>query len=255
MVARTNCAFQSEISPSGHVRRVKYTKAVLEPIVQNSFSIADILRKLGITNYSGGMSNLISRRIKLYELDTSHFTGNSGYAHRGGKNKTAWTDLLITKIEDSPRTSGTRLRNALIESGMEYRCNSCGISPHWNNQVLTLEVDHINGKRWDDARDNLRFVCPNCHSQQATSKGGRRSARPLAVRICPVCTIEFKTKCSSRKIFCGRSCAAGQVKHSKIRPPIDELRVHLLHCTTAEVARIYKVSWGAVKKWKILYKL
>jgi hypothetical protein len=45
-----------------------------------------------------------------------------------------------------------------------YFCEICKIS-NWNDAVLTLEIDHINGIRSDNAVDNLRLLCPNCHSQ------------------------------------------------------------------------------------------
>lgn len=48
-------------------------------------------------------------------------------------------------------------------------CSVCGLV-EWNDQPITLELDHISGNRKDEGRDNLRLICPNCHSQTHTYK-------------------------------------------------------------------------------------
>ncbi len=54
----------------------------------------------------------------------------------------------------------------------EYKCASikCGIT-EWHNEHLTLELDHMSGVRTDNRLENLRWLCPNCHSQTPTFRG------------------------------------------------------------------------------------
>jgi len=58
------------------------------------------------------------------------------------------------------------LRKELIP----YKCGICGIQ-EWNGKKLSLHLDHINGINNDHRLENLRFLCPNCHSQTHTYTG------------------------------------------------------------------------------------
>lgn len=51
-----------------------------------------------------------------------------------------------------------------------YKCSCCGIS-EWNKKPIVLEIDHIDGNPENNEPDNLRLICPNCHSQTETYKG------------------------------------------------------------------------------------
>lgn len=54
------------------------------------------------------------------------------------------------------------------------RCAICGLAAMWNGRDLALVLDHIDGDASNNARPNLRLICPNCDSQLATYKSRNR---------------------------------------------------------------------------------
>lgn len=146
--------------------RYRYTEDRLADAVAQSFSIAGVMRILQIKP-AGGSHFHVSKRIKKANLDTSHFTRR---AHNRGKRYTKIPAELIL-VKRSPSESRTRphmLRRALIEIGTKEACSECGAGTLWQEKLLVLHVDHIDGDASNNVRENLRFLCPNCHSQTST---------------------------------------------------------------------------------------
>ena len=146
----------------------KYTKEILEPIVKNVFTVSDVCRQLGLEPVGGNLGH-IKRVINKYNIDISHFTGSAG-SNRGkisNKRKSA-SDFLI---KSNKRLKRRELKRSLLETGRTYICEGCSCSAEYNNKPITLQIDHINGDRTDHRESNLRFLCPNCHSQTPTFSG------------------------------------------------------------------------------------
>ena len=144
-----------------------YSDAALSAAVAESVTYADVLRRLGAPLAGGSYAHLV-RRIRRAGLDTSHFLGQ---AHRRGQvspGRRNPADVLTVWPPGSFRPKAPLLRRTLITCGVPERCTECGLEVQWQGRPLRLIVDHINGDWLDNRLENLRFLCPNCHSQTAT---------------------------------------------------------------------------------------
>ncbi|MFN2528158.1 MAG: HNH endonuclease [Candidatus Baltobacteraceae bacterium] len=104
-------------------------------------------------------------------------------ARKRGEIVTRKYGMSIEKLL-SGRRSRNHVKSRLLREGLlENMCSECGIQD-WLGRALSLHIDHINGIGDDHRLENLRMLCPNCHSQTPTY-GGRNTRRKALARIGP----------------------------------------------------------------------
>lgn len=222
----------------------KYSKELLEPIVKNSISVAEVLRKLGLKQ-CGGNHTHISSRIKKYEIDTSHFPKFSPNFN-GGQAKLTSDQVLVNDRLQGRRDSPNRLRRSLLECGIEHKCAVCGLPPIWNNRPLQLQIDHINGIGTDNNIENIRFICGNCHIQ-TDNFGSKNMASFINKKVKknkPLKPSEIdpnwrhRPKPNTRKTN---------------RPSKEDLQKLLWEKPTSQLAIDFRVSGKSIEKWAKSY--
>ena len=91
-----------------------------------------------------------------------------------------------TKVQ-SGKADVKSISKYLIERDI-YECVMCGNDGSWCGKPLPLQLDHIDGDRKNNDLDNLRWLCPNCHTQTDTwgsgnvSKEGRKRQSAGAIK-------------------------------------------------------------------------
>lgn len=142
-------------------------------LLKNSSTISEVLFKLGysIKGNSWGFAK-VKQRMSDLNLDGSIFKGKSPITKYGTLHKVNASDILKPNCKHARSV----LRRYVIKNNLiPYRCAICGCV-EWQGRTLSLELDHINGINNDNRIENLRFLCPNCHSY-TTTYGSRNQQR------------------------------------------------------------------------------
>jgi predicted RNA-binding Zn-ribbon protein involved in translation (DUF1610 family) len=221
----------------------KYTRELVGPAVASSTTLTEAYLRCGAKKVTGSGLGHFSKVVKGYGIDTSHWLGKHNTLGRNAHNRRSWQDVLI-KRSNGMRQRARTPRRALIESGREYKCETCGLR-QWRKKRITLEVEHKDGDFQNDSPDNLEFICPNCHSQTETF--GRRlngekhhREEPWIRKIKKESDPYWRTKnrISKRKVQ---------------RPNPAELLSLMQSMSMVKIGDKFGVSDNAVRKWAKRY--
>jgi len=151
------------------MRPRKWTEEDLRIAAKQSTSIRQVLKCLGLRE-AGGNYVQIKNYLSLFGIDNSHFKG-PGWSKglKGiGKPRISLSDILV----ENSSFQSYKLKMRLFDEGLKFPyCEECGWAEISEDGRVPLELDHINGDNKDNRLDNLRVLCPNCHSLKRTHRG------------------------------------------------------------------------------------
>ncbi len=140
-----------------------YTKQWLEELCKESTSYRQVLEKAG-RSQGGSTSNALKKKIQEFNIDISHFN----IKNQNDREKYSLEEVFC---KNSPVTQKMLRGYVTRHNILEYKCEKCGCDGHWQNGIISLEIDHINGDNKDNRIENLHYLCPNCHALTETYRG------------------------------------------------------------------------------------
>lgn len=223
------------------------SKEKMEEIVKSSFSIAECLRKMGRSDI-GGNYRTFYRYKGLYNLDTSHFTGQR--VRKNSYNETQKPVEFYLHKDCYTSIKSSKLLKKLVDAGYKlYECERCHMS-EWFGEPITLQLHHIDGDHFNNELDNLKILCPNCHSQ-TDNFCGKNHKKEVKKIYCKECGKQISRY--SKSGLC-KNCVDKQQRITD-RPDKETLHQMLIETNFSIVAKKYNVSDNAVRKWCRQYGL
>ena len=158
----------------------KYTKEWLKELCANSYSYAEVLRKTG-RKQGGGAQATLKKKIEEFDIDISHFTGQGWNGHSNTTVEVNREKYSIEEIfiKNSPVTQKVMRGYVERHKLLDYKCQNCGCDGKWQDGIISLEIDHIDGDNSNNELSNLRYLCPNCHALTETYRGLERNFSDL----------------------------------------------------------------------------
>jgi len=154
------------------MKKRKWTEKELRTATLKSRSVRQILKLLGLIE-AGGNYNQIKKYLSLYNIPIQHLKGRGW--NKGMKVNIKPRIPLKKILKNGTYFQSYKLKKRLFKENLKKpECEECGWAQKSEDGRTPLELDHINGNAIDNRIENLRVLCPNCHSLKPTHRGRNR---------------------------------------------------------------------------------
>lgn len=159
------------------VRPIKkhWEEKSLRKTITSSQSVRDALRKMGLRG-AGGNYRYFEQYVEKYQIATKHFLGKGWSKNKSVPKEPVRSleEILVIKSNFSIY----QLKKRLFQAGLKKpQCEECGWAKRSEDGRVPIEIDHVNGDHSDNRFENLRILCPNCHSLKPTHRGRNKNVR------------------------------------------------------------------------------
>jgi len=161
---------------------------------------------------------LTMKKINSEKTKLAHNEGRHGYTYNPKSN---WAKGKQLTPDESIFTENSHYSNELVKQRilnnnlLEYKCVKCNLDS-WLGETIVLDLDHINGDNKDNKLTNLRFLCPNCHSQTDTYKGRNKNTGKVKVTDIELLT-EYKKHANIRQTLLALGLAAKGGNYERLK--------------------------------------
>lgn len=221
----------------------KIEKSAFTKVISTNDSISGVLRHFGLPT-KGASYKTVWARIHKEQINTDHIRKGVG-ANKGRiclKPKKPLTEVLT---RNSSYQTNVLKKRLLSSNLLENKCVKCGLGDTWQGEKLCLVLDHINGDNNDNRIENLRILCPNCHSQTPTFAGRRHKKR----YNCQKCGKQIGKDSFQRGSQLCRKCTNNSQRKVPNRPTKIQLNEDIETLGYCGTGRKYGVSDNCIRKW------
>lgn len=137
----------------------RFTRQEIEQFVKDSYSWAALAGKLGYSKNGGSSIIAIKAMVEELDLNVSHFTNQGWNKNNFDYNRFRYG--VVIKSADA-------IKAIVYLRG--HQCECCGLE-YWLDKPIPLELHHVDGNSLNNAMDNLKLLCPNCHALTDNYRG------------------------------------------------------------------------------------
>ena len=218
-------------------KRAYTDEQFLQAVKQASY-MTEALRILGVADSS---SKTFKKALTQLKPDVSHWIDINVLKMNNFKTGAVEIPLKEVLVENSSYVYSD-LKKKLLKFGvLEEKCYECPLKNEWNGKSLVLQLDHINGVHNDNRAENLRLLCPNCHSQTETFCGKLAKTKLPKCKYCDNFVRDKRAK-TCKQCYLNKD-------YRTLTWPKDEELVKLLNLYTfREVSKSLKINESSIRR-------